>query len=156
MLVCFVFSSIRIKDDLWYIITTEYLHDYLHLVPKWSSWSMWIQSGVSEFRFRVCLSHEAGSPGCDGRSIEERKCRNRRIGYCQSPFGKTISRKEHKCDGSNVVDYTKLGNLSNADWKSITIAFIFLCSKLKIFPWNKFTVKIYLVIVWLAYYVIFW
>ncbi|XP_062582447.1 uncharacterized protein LOC134244193 isoform X2 [Saccostrea cucullata] len=89
-------------------------------VPKWSPWSMWIESGASEFRFRVCLSHETGSSGCDGKSIEERKCRSRRVGNCQSPLGKPISRKESKCEGSNVADYTKLDillpSLKNEDY----------------------------------------
>lgn len=71
---------------------------------------MWIQSGASEFRFRVCLSQEPGSPGCVGKSIEERSCRTRRFGYCQTALGKTISKQEHKCDGTDVIDYTKLGS----------------------------------------------
>ena len=70
---------------------------------------MWIQSGATEFRFRVCLSHETGSPGCVGKSIEERPCRSRRYGSCQTAFGKITSKKEHKCEGSDVIDYTKLG-----------------------------------------------
>lgn len=77
-------------------------------VPKWTPWSMWIQSGASEFRFRVCLSQEPGSPGCVGKSIEERSCRTRRFGYCQTALGKTVSKMEHKCDGTDVIDYTKL------------------------------------------------
>lgn len=71
---------------------------------------MWIQSGASEFRFRVCLSQEPGSPGCVGKSIEERSCRTRRFGYCQTALGKTVSKQEHKCDGTDVIDYTKLGS----------------------------------------------
>lgn len=75
--------------------------------PYWTPWSLWIQSGDQEFRFRYCKRSGPfvlTNDGCHEPQMQVRQCSRREKKSCRSLLGKTSKEYEYTCSGVELAD----------------------------------------------------
>ena len=78
----------------------------------WSSWSIWLQSGSNDFRFRYCkingdVTEEHANCGND--RIEVRPCKRRDVTPCATPLGEESTDYQYECSGTDMQDISDFG-----------------------------------------------
>ncbi|XP_021345708.1 uncharacterized protein LOC110445419, partial [Mizuhopecten yessoensis] len=81
--------------------------------PSWSSWSIWLQSGSTDFRVRYCKiggSVAETQANCGNDRIEVRPCKKRDVMPCSSEFGEESQQYEYECAGTDMQDVQAIGS----------------------------------------------
>lgn len=82
--------------------------------PSWSSWSIWLQSGSTDFRIRYCKvggSVAESSANCGNDRIEVRPCKKRDVMPCSSDFGEESQQFNYECAGTDMQDVQAIDQL---------------------------------------------
>lgn len=75
--------------------------------PYWTPWSLWIQSGDQEFRFRYCKRSGPfvlTDDSCNEPQMQVRQCTRREKKPCRSMLGLTSMEYEYSCSGVELSD----------------------------------------------------
>ncbi|XP_071121332.1 uncharacterized protein [Mytilus edulis] len=82
--------------------------------PYWTPWSLWIQSGDKEFRFRYCKrsgSYLLADDSCNDPQMQVRQCNRRETRACRSMSGKTTQEYEYSCSGVQLSEISRIDDI---------------------------------------------